>query len=225
MRNLSLRVQDFDMKILVFTEGTLIMHSSAKGHKREKIVEQVKRKDQSIRDYQSYIPIGGCVNKLKRWNQQGAKILYLTSRRDPNEIEMIRNVLKKYKFPKGELLFRKDNEEYRDIAERVIPDVLIEDDCESIGGEKEMTITYVKPEIRTEIESIVVKEFGGIDKLLDDMSKQYNKYEIRCPECKKIFHKRGREIKKMYRKKRHWDLGCGHEIDLEPYAMLRELCS
>jgi hypothetical protein len=41
--------------------------------------------------------------------------------------------------------------------------VLIEDDCESIGGEKEMSITDVRPEIKRKIKSIVVKEFEGID--------------------------------------------------------------
>ena len=31
------------------------------------------------------------------------------------------------------------------------------------GGEKEMTIALVKPEIEQEMKSIIVKEFGGID--------------------------------------------------------------
>ncbi len=60
-------------------------------------------------------------------------------------------------------------ETYKDIAERVIPDILIEDDCESIGGEKEMTITFVKPEIKQKIKSIIVKEFSGIDHLPDKL--------------------------------------------------------
>ena len=49
-----------------------------------------------------------------------------------------------------------------------MPDILIEDDCESIGGEKEMTITFIKPEVRQKIKSVVIKEFGGIDYLPDD---------------------------------------------------------
>lgn len=63
------------------------------------------------------------------------------------------------------------SEEYKDIAERIIPDILIEDDCESIGGAKEMTITNVIPKIKKKIKSIVVKEFAGIDDLPDDLSK------------------------------------------------------
>lgn len=50
-----------------------------------------------------------------------------------------------------------------------MPDVLIEDDCESIGGEKEMVYPHIKPELRTKIKSIVVEEFEGIDHLPDEI--------------------------------------------------------
>ena len=46
---------------------------------------------------------------------------------------------------------------------------MIEDDCESIGGEKEMTITFVKSEIKQKIKSIIIKEFNGIDHLPDNV--------------------------------------------------------
>lgn len=48
----------------------------------------------------------------------------------------------------------------------MIPDILIEDDCESIGGEKEMVYPHIKDELKSKIKSIVVKEFEGIDHLL-----------------------------------------------------------
>ena len=51
-----------------------------------------------------------------------------------------------------------------------MPDVLIEDDCESIGGKDEMTITHVKPDLKKKIKSIVVKEFSGLDHLPDKIS-------------------------------------------------------
>ena len=51
-----------------------------------------------------------------------------------------------------------------------MPDVLIEDDCESIGGTKEMTITHVNPKLKARITSIPVQEFGGIDHLPNDVS-------------------------------------------------------
>lgn len=58
---------------------------------------------------------------------------------------------------------RATGQSYRDLAETVLPDVLIEDDCESIGGEPEMTIPQVRPAYKQHITSIVVKEFEGID--------------------------------------------------------------
>jgi hypothetical protein len=96
--------------------------------------------------------------------------VYLTSRRTPEEIETTRNVLKKFSFPEGELFFRIAREEYKDVAERVLPDVIVEDDCESIGGEKEMTYPCIKQELKDRIMSVVVKEFGGIDHLPDDIA-------------------------------------------------------
>jgi len=50
-----------------------------------------------------------------------------------------------------------------------MPDILIEDDCESIGGQAEMTYLHIKPEFKKLIKSIPVKEFGGINHLPDDI--------------------------------------------------------
>lgn len=96
--------------------------------------------------------------------------MYLTSRRKPDEIKQIQSVLKKFKFPEGQLLFRRKKEEYKDVVERIIPDILVEDDCESIGGIDEMATTHVKPGIKKRIKSVPVKEFGGIDHLPDKIS-------------------------------------------------------
>ncbi len=62
-----------------------------------------------------------------------------------------------------------EGEEFKDIAERLMPDTIIEDDCESIGGEDQMTYTHIKPELRKRIKLITVKEFGGIDHLPDNI--------------------------------------------------------
>ena len=88
---------------------------------------------------------------------------------EPTQASSLLNV-QVNKFSKGQIFYRQNGESYKDIAEKIIPDVLIEDDCESIGGEKEMTITFVKPEIRQKIKSIIVKEFAGIDNLPDDLN-------------------------------------------------------
>jgi len=146
------------------------MHKSADGKTREERVEQVMNNDPSVHDYVSYIPVGNAVEKLRHWQEQGAEIFYLSSHEIAEDVEKDKFVLEKYNFPNGEVFYRHDGESYKDIAERIIPDILIEDDCESIGGEKEMIITFVKPEIKQKIKSVVVKEFSGIDNLPDDIN-------------------------------------------------------
>jgi hypothetical protein len=158
------------MKILIFLHGTLIMHKGAENKTREERVKQVIEGEPSVHDYVSYIPVGDAVEKLKSWQSQGVEILYLSSHENVEDVEKDKSVLEKYGFPKGQIFYRRNEKSYKDIAEKVIPDVLIEDDCESIGGEKEMTITFVKPEIKQKIKSIVVKEFSGIDNLPDKIN-------------------------------------------------------
>ena len=159
------------MKMLIFTEGTILMHKSGLGRSREERVRQVVEDAPSTHDFRSYVPIGKAADKIRNWKNQGCEILYLTSRTDPSEINDIKEVLKKNNFPEGPLLFRGENEDYKDVVERNAPDVLIEDDCESIGGAQEMTITHIRPEIRSKIKPMTVEEFGGIDHLPDDVSR------------------------------------------------------
>ncbi|MBU4246625.1 hypothetical protein L6303_00755 [archaeon] len=159
------------MKILVFLHGTTIMHKNAVGHLREEIIKQVVDEESSVKDYASYIPVGNAPQKLQMWKKQGAEILYLSSHRNAEDVEKDKIVLKKYKFPEGKIFFCKNGEEYNAVAERIMPDLIIEDDCESIGGISEMTHPNLKPEIKAKIKSIVVKEFAGIDNLPDKISK------------------------------------------------------
>ena len=166
------------MKILVFTEGTVLMHALAKGVSREERVRQskdiimrLKVTPGSVRDFKNYIPVGNAVEKLKSWKQQGAEIVYLTSRKIRSEIEIIKKILSKNDFPDWQnLYFRKQGENYKNVAEKLLPDVLIEDDCESIGGEKEMVYPHIKEELKPKIKSVIIKEFEGIDNLPEDIS-------------------------------------------------------
>ncbi len=158
------------MRIIIFTEGTIIAHKNSAGFAREQIVQQIIDEEPSIHDYGSYVPIGDAVKKLTQWKNQGAEIFYLTSRRKPEEINAVKSVLQRYSFPDGQLLFREDGEKYKDVAEKIMPDVLIEDDCESIGGTKEMTFTHINPVLKAKIISMPVREFGGIDHLENKIS-------------------------------------------------------
>ncbi len=169
------------MKIAVFLHGTTIMHKNALGHTREEIIKQVIDGDESVRNQASYIPVGNAAKKLQIWKKQGAEIIYLSplseskyvredEKYSKKDFESEKNVLERHGFPKGKIYHRKMHEQYKDIAERIMPDVLIEDDCESIGGKDEMTIAHVKPELKKKIKSIIVKEFSGIDYLPDKIS-------------------------------------------------------
>lgn len=152
------------MRILLFTEGTILMHSSAQQASREERVKQVLNNEFSVKDFANYVPIFQSNKKLKTWVNAGAEIYYLTSRTG-DQVDKISIVLKKYNFPNPEnLAYRVDGEEYCDVVKRIQPTVLIEDDCESIGGQSEMISSTLSNEIRT----IVLKEFEGIDKLPDE---------------------------------------------------------
>lgn len=181
------------MKILVFTEGTVLMHALAKGVSREERVKQskaagIQREERniafesntiapkaaqgSVYDLESYIPVGNAVEKLNKWKEQGTEIFYLTPRRIKSEIKTIKKVLSKNNFPDNQnLYFRERGEDYKDIAERIMPDILIEDDCESIGGIKEIVYPHIKEELKQKIKSIVVKEFEGIDYFPENLTK------------------------------------------------------
>ena len=78
-------------------------------------------------------------------------------------------VLKKYGFPDGQVFYCKEGKDWQNVIEKAKPDIIIEDDCESIGGESEMTYPNLKPKLKAKIKSIVVKEFSGIDHFPDDI--------------------------------------------------------
>ena len=101
-----------NMKILIFTEGTALKPGSVESHKAH--------------TFRSYIPNGNVVRKLQSWKKQGADIYYLTSRTTTDEINDIRYVLEKYTFPQVQnLLFRKEGQAYKDVAELLIPIFLL----------------------------------------------------------------------------------------------------
>ena len=174
-----------NMKILIFTEGTILIFGNAKGVSREEAVKQSKiavisdlffrAESGSPHDFKGYVPNGKTVEKLFQWKKQGITIFYLTSRRIKKEIKAIKSILKRFNFPDSDnLYFRNPGEDYKDVAQRLVPDIIIEDDCESIGGEKEMTYPHISGDLKKKIKSIVVKEFEGIDHLPDKIEELIN---------------------------------------------------
>jgi hypothetical protein len=152
------------MRILVFLHGTTIMHPGAVGRTREERVVQARSgEDPTLADYDAYVPIGSAASKLRAWQERGARIEYLSSRFDPaSDIA----VLRRHGFPEGRVFVRGEGESYGDVVERASPDVLIEDDCESIGA-AHIAHGQLRPERRAATRSIIVPEFGGVDHLPD----------------------------------------------------------
>lgn len=159
------------MRVLIFLQGTILMHAGAVGHSREERVAQSRGgSEPTLHDSATYVPVGHAVAKIRRWRDQGARISYLTSNRDSVKVAQDKAVLKEYGFPEGPVIARGPGENYGDVVGRELPDALVEDDCESIGTE-EIAFFQIRPELRTRIQSIVVPEFGGIDHLPNSLGR------------------------------------------------------
>jgi hypothetical protein len=143
------------MKIMMFLHGTATKPAAD---------------DKDGHDFARYEPAGKAIEKLKQWESQGAQICYLTSHEQAAGVEIDKKVLAKFGYPEGEIFYRQDGESYAAVAERVLPDILIEDDCASIGGEKEMTYPHLREDLKPKIKSVVVKEFQGINHLPDSLA-------------------------------------------------------
>lgn len=143
------------MLILVFTEGTAIMHAPGS-------------KDDEKDFFKRHVPTKGAVEKIRTWRKAGAKIAYLTSRTEQREITQIRFVLRKFDFSRGRLFFRKKGEHYyNDVVARIGPDVWVDDDCAGIGGHSpENGYLPLNPSLK--ILEVIIPEFGGLENLPDN---------------------------------------------------------
>ena len=158
------------VRLLVFLHGTTIMHPGAAGKERAERVAQSKAgSGYGLRDFNAYVVIGRAADKLRGWAAQGAQISYLSSHRNRADLNSDVAVIRRSGFPPGPILARRRHETYGQVVESVMPDVLIEDDCESIGA-GEISYPQLGPAARGRIHSIIVPEFGGIDHLPDSLA-------------------------------------------------------
>jgi hypothetical protein len=156
------------MKMVVFLHGTAIMHAAAAGCARAERVQQVRDREPSVREFAAYLPAEQVVEKLRDWHEQGAEIAYLSSHRTGSDVAADETVLERHHFPRGRVLFRGPGESYGDVIAREPPDILIEDDCESIGV-AELAYRQISEDVRRRVKSIVVPEFGGFSHLPDSL--------------------------------------------------------
>jgi hypothetical protein len=153
---------------MVFLHGTSIMHRSATGVPRATRVRQVTSNDPAVRDDRSYVPTDGALAKISAWQQRGADICYLSPHRTAATAAVDSSVLASHGFPPGTLYYRAHGETYADVARRWSADVVVEDDCESIGGMPQTTASALARSAGRAVRSVVVPEFGGLGHLPDD---------------------------------------------------------
>jgi hypothetical protein len=153
---------------MVFLHGTSIMHGSAAGQPRVNRVRQATSKDPAVMDFASYVPTEGAVAKLTAWQHRGAEICYLSSHRTAAGAAIDNSVLAAHGFPAGPLYYRARGESYADVARRWSADVVVEDDCESIGGQARTTASALARTPGQAVRCVIVPEFGGLRDLPDD---------------------------------------------------------
>lgn len=134
--------------IMIFVEGTILKPKSALG----------------LFDLTSYVPIGKCAEWIRGWQDQGAEIVYCTSRRK-KQVRGMADLLTQYGFTGTRLYYRNQKQQYKDVVEEANPNILIEDNCRSIGGSFQMCISSVDPIMKEKIKSVPVEEYKGIDHL------------------------------------------------------------
>lgn len=156
------------MNIMVFLHGTAIMHAAAAGQPRAERVRQSRRGGPSVRDFASYLPAEAAVRKVAAWQCGGAQICYLSSHRAAQDVALDQDVLARHGFPAGQVYYRQPGESYADVVRRARAGLLIEDDCESIGGVAQTTRASLAAGPGPAVRCIVVPEFGGLAHLPDD---------------------------------------------------------
>ena len=107
------------MRVFVFLQGTVFMHRGGIGVGREERVKQVICGEDSVSDFTDYVPIGKAVDKLRDWYCNGVVLYYCSSHRDLELVKGDQNILDRYGFPIGRLLFR-DSKEVESIRNRYL---------------------------------------------------------------------------------------------------------
>jgi hypothetical protein len=156
------------MRIGVFLHGTAIMHASAAGVDRQERVRQVLSRDATVRDFASYVPTPGTAEKLAAWQRNGATLAYLSSHRRADDLSADESVIRRHGFPPGPVHGRQQDEDYGSLVARLRLDVLIEDDCESIGGAAQTCAAQLSHDSGQATRCIVLPEFAGLAELPDN---------------------------------------------------------
>lgn len=143
------KIKNNNKKIMIFAEGTIL-----KPRHENNIFSRI--------NVLGYVPIKNSIEKLKKWQEEGYEIIYITSLKGRKAMKMAQR-LDELGFIGSMVAYRQKNQDYATLIKEELPDILIEDNCKSIGGEKNMCYSILNKDIKNSINHIVVEEFEGID--------------------------------------------------------------
>lgn len=143
------KIKNNNKKIMIFVEGTIL-----KPRFENNILSRIS--------VTNYVPIGDAINTLKKWQEEGYEVIYLTSLKGRGAMKMAQH-LDELGFTGSMVGYRQKNQDYATLIKEELPDILIEDNCSSIGGEENMCYNLLSEDLKKEIKHIVVEEFQGID--------------------------------------------------------------
>ena len=142
------KIKNNNKKIIIFVEGTILKP------KHNNFFSRI--------NMNGYVPISNAIETIKNWQEQGYEIIYLTSQTGRRAMKMAQH-LDELGFVGSMVGYRQKYQDYTTLIKEELPDILVEDDCESIGGETNMCSYKLPDNIKNEIKIIKVKEFEGID--------------------------------------------------------------
>lgn len=147
------KIKNNNKKIMIFTEGTILKPKHNNFFSRISMTK--------------YIPIKNAIETLKKWQEEGFEVIYLTSLKTKGAMRIAQR-LDELGFTGSMVGYRQKMQDYATLIKEELPDILIEDNAKSVGGH--MCYDELTDDIKKQIKHIVVEEFEGIDdvKLYED---------------------------------------------------------
>lgn len=142
------KIKNNNKKIMIFVEGTILKP------KHNNFFSRI--------NMNGYVPISNAIEVIKNWQEQGYEIIYLTSQTGRRAMKMAQH-LDELGFVGSMVGYRQKYQDYTTLIKEELPDILVEDDCKSVGGQTSMCSYNLPDNVKNEIKIIKVKEFGGID--------------------------------------------------------------
>ena len=121
----SIPLSDPVVKILVFLQGTILIESSVVGDTREDSVRRSRQRAAKGGPLGELIPIRQSAAKVTLWRNHAAEICYVTAPRKAENVRRSEEALRRWSFPDGILLSRKNGESHADIAMSTQADILL----------------------------------------------------------------------------------------------------